>query len=114
MAAALEGERHPYRLMNLADLLYRLFPRMRARARAREAASEACRLLLPDEPILGSAICAEEPGFYVVRVFCGDRPLSPDLAKLPPWKLCVIFAVSKDTFSAERIIEDEKYRPTIR
>ena len=99
--------------MILAGLLYKLFPRMRARASAREAASQACHALRPGEPILGSCICADEPNRYVVRVYCGNRP-DFEIHRLPPWRECLIFAVMKDTSSAEQIMNDEKYRPIIR
>lgn len=100
--------------MKLAGLLYKLFPRLCARALAREAATRLCRAALPGEPILGSVICADEPGRYVVRVFCGNRPASPDTYMSPPWRECLIFAVTKDTYSAARLTDDEEYRPTIR
>ena len=100
--------------MNLARLIRKLFPRTHARAMAKEAASRACHTLLPGEPILGATICADEPGRYVVRVFCGNRPASPEVYRLPPWRECLIFAVMKDTYSAEQIRADEKYRPMIR
>jgi hypothetical protein len=100
--------------MKLAGILYKLFPRLRARAAAREAATRLCRTVLPDEPILGSAICADEPGRYVVRVFCGHRPASAETYLLPPWRVCLVFAVAKDTYSAAQLADDEKYRPTIR
>lgn len=104
--------------MKLAGLLHKLFPRLRARATAREAATRLCRNLLPDgEPIRGSVICADEPDRYVVRVFCGTREVSLDTYMLPPWRECLIFAVAKDTYSAALLTDDddeEKYRPAIR
>lgn len=79
-----------------------------------EAASQACHSLFPDEQIRRTSICADEPSRYVVRVFCGDRPTSPELLKLPPWRECLIFAVMKNSYAAERVTDDEKYRPTLR
>jgi len=98
--------------MLLVELFHQLFPRVRAKARAKAAATEACRALLPMEPILGTWICADETDRYVVRVFCGHRP--PSGEKLPPWRECVIFAVTKDTHTAQRLTDDEQYRPVIR
>jgi hypothetical protein len=97
-----------------AGLLYRLFPRLRARAIAREAARLACHDLLPGEAIMSASVCADEPSRYVVRVFCGERPASAEARMLPPWRECLIFAVTKNTYVAARVTDDEKYRPTIR
>ncbi len=98
----------------MAGLLYKLFPRARAKAKAREAARRMCQALLPGEPVMGASICADEPGRYVVRVFCGIRPASPATYRLPPWRECWVVAVAKETYSAERITDDEQYRPMIR
>ena len=87
---------------------------MRARSRAQKAASELCRSLFPEKPILGTAICADESDHYIVRVFCGDRPFSNEIPMSPSWKKCLIFAVRKNTYATEQITDDRKYDPVIR
>jgi hypothetical protein len=93
-------------------LLYRLFPRLRARKKAGEVAVLACKKRFPDELIRGAVTCADEPGRYVVRVFYGNRPIAPVMQ--PPWRGCLIVAVRKDTYADEVIVDDEQYRPAIR
>lgn len=87
---------------------------MGGRAIARRMARESCRALLPEEPILGASVCADEPGRYVVRVFCGNRPVSVETYRLPPWRECLIFAVAKDTHAVQQLTDNEKYYPVIR
>jgi hypothetical protein len=89
-------------------------PYVGARALARRMARQSCRALLPQEPILGTSVCADEPDRYVVRGFCGNRTTSTENYRLPPWRECLIFAVTKDTYDVERLIDNEKYYPVIR
>jgi len=87
---------------------------MYARSQAQKVVRDLCRSLLPEEPILGTVICADEADRYVVRVFFGDRPFSAETYMLPPWKECLIFAVTKNSYAVEQIIDDRKYDPVIR
>ena len=58
-------------------------------------------------------ICADEEARFVVRVFVGRRDdLGP--AKLPPWRECPILAVPKDGGLPSLLVDDARYRPTIR
>ena len=79
--------------------------------RARRIAESWCHEHFPHEPIYASVVCADEPSRFVIRVFCGERPTSEE--KLPPWSSCVVIAVDKLTFVAERVVDDEPYRPII-
>ena len=94
-------------------LLSELFPSMQDKAMAQELAAQSCQALRPDDSILGAIVCADEPDRYVVRVFCGERRFEPEYPRLPPWRECLIFAVTKDKFSVEPIMSRE-YQPTIR
>jgi hypothetical protein len=58
-------------------------------------------------------ICADEPERYVVRVFVGRRD-DTIAAKLPPWRDCLVFAVPKDRGPPSLLVDDARYRPTIR
>ena len=89
----------------------KLIREFRGRFTAQRLAREECQRLLPNEPVMGSALCANEPTRYVVRVFCGER--APNVERLPSWKECRVFAVPKGS-GPIRQVDDEKYRPTIR
>jgi hypothetical protein len=102
-----------FTVANTYRLSYLLVPQLRARKKAREVAIGACRKLLPDEPVCGAGICADEPDRYVVRVFYGNRYVSPTTSRLPPWRGYLIVAVRKDTY-VDEVINDERYCPTIR
>jgi hypothetical protein len=68
--------------------------------------------MFPDDPVMGAAVCADEPTRYVVRVFCGVRD-DPVVRMLPPWKHCFIFSVSKNDNAVQKI-DDGRYRPILR
>ncbi len=87
---------------------------MRARSQAQKVARELSCSLFPEESILGTAICADEPDRYIVRVFCGNRTFSDEMYRLPPWKECLIFAVTKNTYAVEQITDNRRYDPIIR
>ena len=80
---------------------------------ARKAAEKLCSALHPNEVFQGSAVCVNEPGRFVVRVFYGQREMSTP-AMLPPWRECLIVAVDKKTFIAEPVEDGEAYRPVLR
>jgi hypothetical protein len=42
-----------------------------------------------------------------VRVFCGDRRVDPSYPMMPPWRECLIMAVSKATGEAQLIEDDD-------
>ena len=94
-------------------LLYKLFPSLQAKATAKEFAVQSCQILRPDEPIFGVVVCADEPERLVVRVFCGERRFETEYFLMPPWRECLIFAVTKDKFSVEQITSGE-YQPVLR
>lgn len=93
-------------------IIFGFFREFLNRRRARRAASEACRLLFPSEPVVGAHICADEPTRYVVRVFFGKNTQVRTMR--PAWKGWLIFAVLKDSLIAEQIKDDGKYRPAVR
>lgn len=82
-----------------------------ARKKAHRAARRAASRMESHEPILGSAMRADEPSRFVVSVFIGQR--EPYEHRLPPWRKCLVFGVDKVTFEA-RLELGEKYRPVIR
>jgi hypothetical protein len=86
----------------------------RARQRALALAEDLGRRLRPGEPIWGVALRAEEDARYVVRVYCGDG-YKPIARTGPPWRECLIIAVSKDGQTPAQWLEDAgPYRPVIR
>ncbi|MCL2310276.1 MAG: hypothetical protein FWC42_08415 [Proteobacteria bacterium] len=89
------------------------FAHRRAQKHARSLAEELCRRLRPNEPILGTALCADEDERYIVRVFCGKRTEEP-ASTLPPWRECLIVAVTKDNMVAELTKDGGPYQPVIR
>ena len=62
---------------------------------------------------MGTWLCAEETDRYVVRVFCGLRAEEP-VRRMPPWRECIVFAVTKQTFVASVVVDDEANRPRLR
>jgi hypothetical protein len=89
----------------------KFFQEFRDRFVAQRVAREACARLMPNEPILGTALCANEPDRYVVRVFCGKR--DPYVERLPPWTDCKVFVVPNNGGPIQQV-DDAKYCPTLR
>ena len=101
--------------MKFLKFLYQLPLRIRARAKARNVAIDACHGAFPDELIHGAWVCADEPDRYVVRVFCGGRQFVIGEARmLPPWQTCLIFAVTKNTYAVQRLPSGGRYDPVLR
>ena len=98
--------------------LYLLFPQLRARRKAREIAIRTCQKHSPDERVLGTSICANEPDRYVVIVRLGLPPSPMDLRGFKiNWRPgLLIVAVQKDTYVDEVIVANErqKYLPRVR
>lgn len=92
--------------------LYPLFPQLRTRRKSREIAIRSCQKCLPDEPVLGTSICANEPDRYVVMVRLGTPPdplAYPGLrVNWRPGRLIV--AVQKNTYVGEVIVANERKR----
>ncbi len=76
--------------------------------RVRRVAEALCQQTYPCEPMLGSWICADEPGRLVVRVFYGQRQWTGEtVTMMPPWCDCLIVAVDKATLQATAIKDSE-------
>lgn len=101
-------------LVNVQQLPLRLFPRLRARKKAREVGIQVCKERFPDEPIHGAEICGSKPDRYVVRIYYGDGYALSGPVKLPPWRDYLFVVVRKDTYVGEVIDDDGQYPLTIR
>ena len=78
-----------------------LFPRLRIRKeaykKAQEVGIQTFQKRYPDEPIRSARVCDEEADRYVVMVFYGNREMTAETYKSPPWKSYLVVAVRKDT-----------------
>lgn len=84
---------------------------------ARRRAEALCQQTNPAEPLLGSWICANEPGRFVVRVFYGQREWTSEVATMmPPWRDCLIVAVDKASLHAVPVEGEDAapYQPVLR
>ena len=71
-----------------------------------------CARFAPGEHVHGAATAAKEADRIVVRVFCGHRE-NGAIARMPPWKDCVIVAVPNDGVPSV-LVDDDAYRPVLR